>query len=264
LADTKERELEAARTGESPPEPAEAKPGRGWRRTLWIIIGILAGFVVYAYAFQTTEVSLDTITDETRQQSLFRVIRALGNPLILEYAVIDTDTDLDYMVPCPEGGFTPGPVEGEGSGTLSVDPSCADPRDEVTVSGSGFVANTDVNIYFVPPSGIELRIAQVRTSPQGSFEEVVRLPNRPDEEVQTIRVLSRQNVGSIFNPAYVLSEDELDDETIGIASGFLEDDGVIDSNELAQLPEDSVLRDPAGPLATELSDGQLTEAELRD
>ncbi|HVR78236.1 MAG TPA: ABC transporter permease subunit [Acidimicrobiia bacterium] len=262
MADTKERKLEAAHTGQPPPEPKKGTPGRGWRSILWIVIAILAGFVIYAYAFETTEVSLDTITDETRQESLFRVIRALGNPLLFDYAAIDTDTDLDYMVPCPADGFSPGPVRGEGGGTLSVDPPCADPGDEVTVSGSGFRGNTDVNIYFVPPNSIELRLAQVRTSADGSFEEVVRLPNRPDEEVQTVRVLSRQDVGSVFNPVYVPSED-VDDDTADAVSEFLDDD-VIDSGELAQLPEDSVLRDPEGPAAEALGDGQLTEAELRE
>lgn len=262
MADTKERELEAAHTGQLPPGSKKGGPGRGWRRILWIVLGILAGFVVYAYAFETTEVSLDTITDETRQESLFRVIRALGNPLLFDYAAIDTDTDLDYMVPCPEGGFTPGPVRGEGGGTLSVDPTCADPRDEVTVTGSGFRGNTDVNIYFVPPNGIELRLAQVRTSADGDFEEVIRLPNRPDEEVQTVRVLSRQDVGSVFNPVYVPSE-SVDDDTADMVSGFLEDD-LIDAGELAQLPEDSVLRDPEGPAAEAIGDGQLTETELRE
>ena len=263
MADTKERKLEAAHTGQAPPaEPKKGTPGRGWRRILWIVIGLLAGFVIYAYAFETTEVSLDTITDETRQESLFRVLRALGNPLLFDYAAIDTDTDLDYMVPCPADGFTPGPVRGEGGGTLSVDPPCADPRAEITVSGSGFRGNTDVNIYFVPPNGIELRLAQVRTAADGGFEEVVRLPNRPDEEIQTVRVLSRQDVGSLFNPVYVPSED-FDDDTADAVSAFLED-GVINSGELTQLPEDSVLRDPEGPVGEALDDGQLTEAELRE
>jgi phosphonate ABC transporter permease subunit PhnE len=211
LADTKERNLEAAELGESPPEPGEREPRpvrRGWRRTLWMVIGILAGFVVYAYAFETTEVNLDTITNETRQESLFRVLRALGNPLIFEYQTVDTATDLDYMVPCPDGGFTPGPIDsGGGSGTFAVDPPCAAPRDQVNVTGSGFSENSDVNIYFVPPNGIQLRLAEVRTSPEGTFEEVLRLPNRPNEEIQTIRAISRQPVGSLLSPVMVESED---------------------------------------------------------
>ena len=193
---------------DSPPEPEEqGRPRRPWRRTLWIVIGLLAGFIVYAYAFETTEVSLESISDETRQESLFRVLRALGNPEILTYEAVDTATDLDYMVPCPEEGFTPDPIELDGSANFAVDPPCAEPRDQVTVSGTGFVGNTSVNVFFVPPNGTQLRLAQVRTTQDGSFEEVVRLPNRPNEEVQTIRVVSRQTVGSIFDPAMVESED---------------------------------------------------------
>ncbi|MGD2043664.1 MAG: ABC transporter permease subunit [Acidimicrobiia bacterium] len=207
MADTKERQLEAAHTGEPPPDVDEVKPPRrGWRRTLWIVIGVLVGFVIYAYAFETTEVNLDSITDETRQESLFRVLRALGNPEILTYEAVDTETDLDYMVPCPPGGFTPEPIAADGTGTFTVDPACADPRALVTVTGSGFSENVNVNIYFVPPNGTELRLAQVRTTPDGTFEEEVRLPNRPDEQVQTIRVLSRQRVGSVFDPVMVETE----------------------------------------------------------
>ncbi|MGD2060997.1 MAG: ABC transporter permease subunit [Acidimicrobiia bacterium] len=208
MADTKERNLEAAELGESPPEPGEPKPvRRGWRRTLWIVIGILAGFVIYAYAFETTDVNLDSITDETRQESLFRVLRALGNPEILTYESTDTNTDLDYMVPCPSGGFSSGPASGEGGGTFTVDPGCAEPRGQVTVTGSGFPGNANVNIYFIPPNGIELRLERVRTDPDGSFEELVRLPNRPSDETQTIRVTSRQRVGSLFDPVMVETAD---------------------------------------------------------
>lgn len=256
-------DLETRVEVETPPEPVEEKrTRRPWRRTLWIVIGLLAGFVVYAYAFETTEVSLDAITDETRQEQLFRVLRALGNPEILTYEAVDTRTDLDYMTPCPAGGFTPQGIESEGGASFTVNPSCADPRDQVTVTGSGFVGNTNVNIYFVPPSGVELRLAQVRTSLEGAFEEVVRLPARPDEQVQTVRVLSRQDVGTVFNPAYALSED-IDSDTAEVVNGFL-DDGVIDSDELAQLPEESVFRDPDGAVAAAVEDGQLTETELRE
>jgi phosphonate ABC transporter permease subunit PhnE len=206
LADVETRE-QVTPTPETPSPAKKGKSRRPWRRTLWIVLGILVGFVVYAYAFQTTKVSLDKITDETRQEGLFRVLRALGNPDILTYEAVDTRTDLQYMVPCPVGGFTPEPIESAGAGTFTVDPPCADPLAEVTVTGSGFTGNTTMNIYFVPPNGTELRRAQVRTDPDGSFQEVIRLPNRPDDQVQTVRVLSRQRVGSVFSPVMVRNED---------------------------------------------------------
>jgi phosphonate ABC transporter permease subunit PhnE len=178
---------------------------RSGRRTIWMVVGLLAGFVVYAFAFEATKVNLDAITEESRQESLFRVLRALGNPDLLTYESTDTVIDVDYRVPCAAEAFTPEPPPGDA--TFSVDPACADPRAQVLVSGGGFLANTTVTIYFVPPNGTELRLARVRTDPAGGFDEQVRLPNRPDEEVQTVRVVSRQSVGSVFSPVMVEGPD---------------------------------------------------------
>jgi len=193
------------REGEREPEASEETPRRKRFRSLWIFLGLLVGFVVYAYGFQVTEVSLDKVTDETRQTRLFQVIRALAQPDLLTYEVETTDIDLDYMVPCPAGGFEAEPVEAEA--TFAVDVPCAEPRAVVTISGSGFRPNDDIQVFFVPPNGIELRLANVRTDPDGSFEVDARLSNRPDTEVQTLRVRSRLNVGSIFSPVYVEGED---------------------------------------------------------
>ena len=49
----------------------------------------------------------------------------------------------------------------------------------------------------------------------------------------------------------------------GFAIGGLLEDGVIDAAELAELPDDHPLKDPEGPAAEFLTDGQLTEDELR-
>ncbi|HSK06160.1 MAG TPA: ABC transporter permease subunit [Acidimicrobiia bacterium] len=189
---------------ETEPGISEQPPKRRRLRSLWIFLGLLAGFVIYAYGFQVTEVSLDKITDETRQTQLFRVIRALAQPDLITYEVESTDIDLDYMIPCPAGGFEAEPVQGEA--IFTVDPPCAEPREVVTITGSGFRANDNVQVFFVPPNGTELRLANVRTDPEGSFQVDARLSNRPDTEIQTVRVKSRLNAGSIFSPVYVEGE----------------------------------------------------------
>ena len=181
-------------------DPAEDSKRRS-RRTLWIIIGLLAAFVVYAFAFETTEVNLDKIRDETRQEQLVRVLRALAQPDLLDYETIDTNVDLEYAIPCPAAGFEPSPIQG--TSAFSVDPNCADPRAEVTVSGTGFIPNEEIQVFFVPPNGTQLRLTVTRTDGDGAFEDQVRLPNRPDEQIQTIRVETKETVGSIFRPAYV-------------------------------------------------------------
>ncbi len=54
----------------------------------------------------------------------------------------------------------------------------------------------------------------------------------------------------------------------GVARGFdmggLMEDGVIDSDELAELPDDHPFRDTDGPAARFLDDGELSEDELSD
>ena len=49
----------------------------------------------------------------------------------------------------------------------------------------------------------------------------------------------------------------------GFRMGGLLEDGVIDADELAELPDDHPLKDADGPAAEYLADGQLTEDELK-
>lgn len=186
-----------------PRQDEEPEKRRPLRRSLWLLIGILVGFVVYAYGFEVVEVNLDRIGDPVRQERFSNVIRALGQPDLLTYETVDTAIDVEFAMPCPTGGFTPTPSQGDP--TVSVDPACAGPRDTVTISGEGFSGNEPINISFVPPNGLELRVAQARTSSDGTFSTEAILPNRPDEQVQTIRAVSRRTVGSIFDPEYVPS-----------------------------------------------------------
>ena len=196
---------------ETPPEE-EARPEkrRSLRRTLWILFAVVAGFVVYAYGFQVVDVNLDRIGDPIRQERISNVIRALGSPDLLVYETTATNVDVEFAMPCPGGGFVPSTAGG--GATISVDPSCADPRAVVTVTGEGFGSNEAINISFVPPNGVELRVAQTRATADGTFTAQAQLPNRPDEAVQLIRVTSRETVGSIFNPASVPSG-EIDPDT---------------------------------------------------
>jgi phosphonate ABC transporter permease subunit PhnE len=225
-----------------------------------MLIAIVAGFVVYAYGFQVVDVNLDRIGEPIPQQRFANVVRALGSPDLLTYETVATDVDLEFAMPCPAGGFTAPPTEG--GATISVNPSCADPRGVVTVTGEGFGSNEPINIFFVPPNGLELRVAQARTSAEGAFTIEAQLPNRPDPEVQTLRARSRERVGSIFDPDYVPPE-TVDSDTAALIATTL-DGEVLTPVDLDQLPEDSALRDPEGPVSELIGDGELTVAELRD
>ncbi len=157
-------------------------------------LAIVAALIVFAYGFAETEVNLDQIRSEPRREGLVRILRSLARPELVEYDLEDTITDWPVLIPCQEGAPT-SPPPGEGR-YLIMDPPCAEPRAEVTIEGFGFSANQLVRLSFVPGSEIELRLADVRSDADGRFSAIVRLPNRPDENVQAIRAISSEPVGS--------------------------------------------------------------------
>ncbi|HJU52648.1 MAG TPA: ABC transporter permease subunit [Acidimicrobiia bacterium] len=168
-----------------------ANPGNN--RPPWVWPAVILGLVIYAYGFWVTEVNLDQIRDETRRVGLVRILRALARPEILEQDLDVTNTDVPIRIPCTEGEKDEG---GEGGGRIVLNPPCADPRATIEVSGNGFEPTTEVRVFLVPESQVELRLAEVRTDGAGEFTTEVRLPNRPSESAQTIRVVSTEPVGS--------------------------------------------------------------------
>ncbi len=195
---------------ESPPAPTESAPEpprkAGRRRTIKFVIALVVGVVVYAYGFAVTDVSLDEIRSETRQTQLLRVLRALARPDLLTYERDATPTDVAFFMPCPEGGFTP--EAAPGPRTLTVEPACVAPGGEIMVSGSGFAANSNGTLYLVPPTGdLELRLAEFQTDEQGSFELRVDTRERPNDEPQTIRAVTTEQIGTVFSRVEVWQDD---------------------------------------------------------
>ena len=131
--------------------------------------------MIYAYGVWVTEVDLEEIQDETRRVQLVRILRDLASPELLEQDIEETVTDVPINIPCANGAV-PAP---EGDRQIILDPPCADPRSEITVSGSGFSPSTEVGVFLIPPSQVLLRLDVVRTDASGDFSTDVRLPNRP-------------------------------------------------------------------------------------
>jgi len=182
-------------------------PKRGLKRMVLLILAIVFGVVVYAYGFDVTNVNLDEIKSETRQTQLVRVLRALARPDILTYERISTPTDAAFAMPCPAGGFT-ADDPGTGSRHITIEPACVEPGDKITVRGFNFSPNARGNLYQVPPADdLELRLGEFQTDEVGDFELIVNTRERGADEPQTIRAVTRENIGSIFNPADVEVED---------------------------------------------------------
>jgi hypothetical protein len=67
-------------------------------RALLIGFSVLLGFLVYAYGFQVTKVDLEETKSERRQEQLFRILRALAQPDLIEYDRHDTSAEAPVYV----------------------------------------------------------------------------------------------------------------------------------------------------------------------
>jgi len=132
------------------------------------------------------------------------VLRALARPDLLTYERIDTNTDVPFYMPCPPGGFTP-PEQDPFSRHITVDPPCVTPGDDITVHGTHFSPNARVTLYLVPPSGdLKLTLSQrFLADGNGEFTQTVSTRERPSDQQQTIRAITREPIGTIFNRADV-------------------------------------------------------------
>ncbi len=168
-----------------------------WRRYLLIVIAILSGFVIYAFAFAKTDVSLEEIQDQTRQEQLFRILRALARPDLVHYDKEDLVVTADMYIPC--NGAEPDAVTPHPSGaTIAVTPTCAEPGDVVTVTGTGFEAGKLVTISFVPKSDFAITLPEGRTevSEDGTFVHTFEAPKRTSDEPQQVTAVTQANVGT--------------------------------------------------------------------
>ena len=155
---------------------------------------VIIAVVIYAYGFQVTKMGFEEIYSPTRQRSLTRVIRTLFHPDIVEFDQIQTQIDTPFYTPCPDSAVVIPEPEAEKS-YLVVTPSCAEPRAEITVEGFNFRNNSRGQVYFIPPSGVNLGLGTYETDDTGYFLIKAKVPPRPSDQVQTIRTVMSQNVG---------------------------------------------------------------------
>ncbi len=188
---------------QAPLDPMPLEPKRGFKRTLIFILAMVFGVIVYAYGFDVTRVNLDEIKSETRQTQLVRVLRSLARPDLMTYERVSTPTDAAFAMPCPAGGFIPDEVD-ENARHITVEPACVEPGGKITVRGTNFSANARGTLVQVPPAGdLELRLAEFQVDGEGDFEIVVNTRERESDQPQIIRAITRENIGTIFNPVEV-------------------------------------------------------------
>jgi ABC-type phosphate/phosphonate transport system permease subunit len=162
-------------------------------RGLVIFGGLLVAFVIYAYGFQVTQVNLEEAQSPHRQEQLFRILRALAHPDLLQYETVEITAEVPFWLPCPAQETSETASAGP---TIVVEPTCAGQGEKVTVRGTGFPGRKSGNLYFIPSSEVRLNIGTFQTDGSGAFEATAELPERPSDETQHILAVTRSNVGS--------------------------------------------------------------------
>ena len=176
------------------------KPAKAsiWK-SLKVGLFALLSMVIIAYGFEITQVDLEELRSEKRQESLVRVTRALAKPDLIEYDKEEIVFNAPVMVPCPA---TPMEIA-EPDLTqpyLVVEPACAAPGDVVVVKGYNFAPSSEGPLRFIPGNDptnvVTLGRDVVETDGNGHFEAEFTLPKRESDDIQFIRATLQRNVGS--------------------------------------------------------------------
>ena len=164
-------------------------------RSLLLGLFVVVAILVFAYGFRVTNVNFEKTREERRLTQLQRIIRALAHPDIFEYEQEEVFVETPFWMPCPD--TQPQVPEPDTSGEyIVVNPQCDDAGASIVVEGYNFIPGVRGPINFMPPSGVSLTMGDFEADETGYFREEVELPIRqPVEEAQTIRAISRQNVG---------------------------------------------------------------------
>jgi phosphonate ABC transporter permease subunit PhnE len=166
-------------------------------RSLASALGVVLVLLVLAYGVKLTNVNFETTRSEERLTSLRRVIRALVRPDVLEYDTIDTDVEIPFYLPCPEGQQVQVPEPDTSHPYLEADVYCASPKESVIIKGYNFTPHSRGPINFITASGVKKQLGNFEADGSGHFEIIVETPDRqPVAEAQHIRATARVNVGT--------------------------------------------------------------------
>jgi phosphonate ABC transporter permease subunit PhnE len=170
-------------------------------KSIGIGLAVVLGVVVYAYGFTVTRVDFEETRSEKRRTTLTRILRALAHPDLVTYEYEETDLDLPFYMPCPEGEFEPYTPDTSGP-YLTANVACANPGDTVFVEGFNLQPRSSGPINFLANSpeveeGVLIQMSNFYVDDAGRFSEEVELPLRqPVEQAQTIQATARVRVGA--------------------------------------------------------------------
>ena len=167
------------------------------KKSIGVGLAVVLGLIIFAYAFQVTDVNFETTRSEIRLNSLTRVLRALAHPDIVTYEYSELNIEIPFYLPCPEDETPIFPDVATDEPNITSTLICGAVGDMVTIEGFNMPANTVGKLNFVTSSSVKKPLGEFETDDKGHFVSEVELPNRqPVAEAQTIRATIRTKVGA--------------------------------------------------------------------
>lgn len=165
-------------------------------KSLRLGLFVLIGIIIYAYAFQVTNVNFETTRSEVRLAQLTRVLRALAKPELFTYDTTEVDVSTPFYLPCPDNGNLEEPVKDKKEAYIQTSALCASPKETITVEGFNMPPNSKGPINFLAASGVKRQLGNYETNDKGYFSIDVEVPNRqPVADAQHIVATIRTTSG---------------------------------------------------------------------
>ena len=167
------------------------------KKSISVGLAVALGLIIFAYAFQVTDVDFGTTRDEIRQTSLTRVLRALAHPDLVEYETNELNVEIPFYLPCPDGETPAMPEAATDAPYLTASAICGEADELIIIEGFNMPAYSQGPLNFITISSVKKQLDNFQADADGYFINEIEVPNRqPVAEAQAIRATVRTNVGS--------------------------------------------------------------------
>ncbi len=134
------------------------------QKLVWLFIALM---IVGTYALSIDVTKPDIGKLVTSIPKAKNIVSQLLSPDLITRTAGSEKIRLEFPVPC-DPSIQPTPMS-EAGPRITIEPTCANPRDVVTIKGYELGKNTDVTLRWVLPTDQTMSIRAIKTDAQGNF-----------------------------------------------------------------------------------------------
>jgi phosphonate transport system permease protein len=157
------------------------------------IAALLVGIVLYAYAWQSTEINLRKLVTEATD--IVHIVTQIVQPDVLTRDREHQEVYTNFGLPC--AASRPGQmVPSESEPYLVLSHTCGEPGEPLSVEGFNFRPNTRGTLRWIPPEGTTRSLQHFNSDGEGHFVTAASVPAVAEsDELHQIEVELRWEVG---------------------------------------------------------------------